>query len=109
MPASRSKKGKKSKATAAAVPASEPTPVPTLEPTPVPALEPTPVPEPEAEDTIVDDNAMQTDQPEPSNSTSPVEITPADSEEAANKLTMEGRKSKLDELRRKMVRSILGP
>ena len=91
MPASRSKK---SKAAAASVP----------------ALETTPVPEHEAEDTIVDDNAMQTDQPELSSSTSPVEISPADSEkEAANKLTMEERKVKLDELRRKMVRSYLAP
>lgn len=117
-----------------------------------------PEPENEVEQTIVDDNAMQTDQPEPSSSTSPMETaanivasaeaavvnvaeavvetmedvieaaselieetttrkmenggstsqsgnaTPVESEkEAASKLTLEERKVKLVELRRKLV------
>lgn len=57
MPAARSKRGKKSKATAA----------------PVPKPEPIPEPEPEVVQTADDDNAMQTDQPESSSSTSLVE------------------------------------
>lgn len=112
MPAARTKKGKKSKEAAAPVPASDPIPIPE--------------PEPEVEQLPVDDNnAMQTDL-EPSSSTSPAsnivaitetavvitaepalemtEATPGDSEkESASKLTIEERKAKLDELRRKMV------
>lgn len=99
MPAARSKKGKKSKAAAASLPAPEPSP------------EPISIPEPEpVEVTTVDDNAMQTDQPEPSSSTPSVETPPADAErEAVSKLTIEERQAKLDELRRKMVRSLLCP
>ena len=112
MPAARTKKGKRSKEAAAPVPASDPIPIPE--------------PEPEVEQLPVDDNnAMQTDL-EPSSSTSPAsnivaitetavvitaeptleitDATPGDSEkEAASKLTIEERKAKLDELRRKMV------
>lgn len=112
MPAARTKKGKKSKEAAAPVPASDPIPIPE--------------PKPEVEQLPVDDNnAMQTDL-EPSSSTSPAsnivaitetavvitaeptlemtEATPGDSEkESASKLTIEERKAKLDELRRKMV------
>lgn len=152
MPATRSKKGKKSKAAAA--------------PVSVPALEPIPAPEPEleVEHRTVDNSAMQTDQPESSNSTSLVETAanivasaeatvvnsaevavemvedvvraasefveettmggieensrstsgsgngPADSEkEVASRLTLEERKAKLDELRRKMVCLLLLP
>ena len=145
MPATRSKKGKKSKA--AAVP---PAPVPTLEP--IPAPEPEPISE--VEHKTVDDTVIQ---PESSDSTSLVETAenimasaeatvvngaevvvkmvedvvgaasegtamegieengpsttscvsgnvPADSEkEAASKLTLEERKAKVDELRKKMV------
>lgn len=57
MPAARSKKGKKAKAAAGPEPASEP------------VLQP----EPEVQQTTVDDNAMQTDQPELSSSISLVE------------------------------------
>ena len=144
MPATRSKKGKKSKAAAAAPPVS----VPTVEP--IPLAEPEP--EPKVEHKTVDDSPMQTDQPD---STSLVETAanivasaeatvvnsaevvvemvedvvkaasefveettmegveensqsisdvPVDSEkEAASKLTLEERKAKLDELRKKMV------
>ena len=153
MPATRSKKGKRSKAAAA-----PPVPVPAIEPIP----EPEPKPEVEVEHKTVDNNAMQTDQPESSNSTSLVETAanivasaeatvvngaevvvemvedvvkaasefveettmggieensrstsgsgnaPVDSEkEAVSKLTLEERKAKLDELRRKMVRLLL--
>ena len=151
MPATRSKKGKKSKAAAA-----PPVSVPALEPVPAPA--PEPEPELEVEHRTVDDSAMSTDQPESSDSTSLVETTanivasaeatvvnsaevvvemvedvvgaasefveemtmggieensgrtnesgstPVESEkEAASKLTLEERKAKLDELRKKMV------
>ena len=154
MPATRSKKGKRSKAAAA-----PPVPVPAVEPIP----EPEPEPEVEVEHKTVDNNAMQTDQPESSDSKSLVETAanvvasaeatvvngaevvvemvedvvkaasefveettmggieensrstsgsgndaPVDSEkEAVSKLTLEERKAKLDELRRKMVRLFL--
>ena len=154
MPATRSKRGKKSKAKAAAAP---PVSVPVVEPpTPEPELEPV------VEHKTVDDSPMQTDQPESSDSTSLVETAanivasaeatvvnspeavvetvedvvaaaskfveemtmegieensrstsesgnaPVDSEkEAASKLTMEERKAKIDELRKKMVRPLL--
>ena len=157
MPATRSKRGKKSKSKAAAAP---PVSVPVVEPVPTPT--PEPELEPAVEHKTVDDSPMQTDQLESSDSTSLVETAanivasaeatvvnsaeavvetvedvvaaaskfveemtmegieensrstsesgnaPVDSEkEAASKLTMEERKAKIDELRKKMVRPLL--
>ena len=134
MPATRSKKGKKSKAAAA-----PPVSAPALEPIPPPAPAPEPEPEPEheVEHKTIDDSPMQTEQPESSDPTSLVEAAtnivasaasefveettmggieensrstsesgnaPVESEkEVASKLTLEERKAKLDELRKKMV------
>jgi hypothetical protein len=145
MPATRSKRGKKSKAAAA-----PPVSVPAVEPIPIPA------PAPEPEHKTVDDSPMQTDQPDSTSlvetaanivssaeatvvntaevvvemaeevvkaasesveettmggieensrsSTSEPGNVPVDSvKEVFSKLTLEERKAKLDELRKKMV------